>query len=254
MTTTTSYGTWVTRVDQYALNLETTVLKALGSYGGDDYDIEAINIAYHHAINAALPDGVSLAGDEFIGPAYAADHDFDGYPTDDDGNLDIGTIVEGVELWPIIEQHELWTLEQIGVDVLKSKAKDPAKAASRTIFRLGLKPAGYRPHPDSGRPQAYFKARKVEAALAARSGKGARTDLRTMILVSATVGDIVPGHEIGSPDCPDVPGLLDRKDVNTFMAKNGYDADHPDEVMYLVVDEDQFEEIPDGFPTLTVHI
>jgi hypothetical protein len=74
---------------------------------------------------------------------------------------------------------ELLTLEQIGVDVLGSQAKAPSKAASRAMSRLRLRPAEYRPHPDSGRPQALYGAREVRAAVATRLGQGARTDRPT---------------------------------------------------------------------------
>ncbi|MDQ0842383.1 hypothetical protein [Streptomyces sp. V1I6] len=183
MTTTTSYGTWYNHQGG-ELNIETSVVVALGDYA-DDHDVDAIAADWSKAINEALPPNVALTGDEFIGPAYAKDQEFDGYPMEDvpaslegevEGALDIKAIVESVDFWAIAERHQLLTLEDIGRDLLKSQAKEPAKTASKTMHRLGVKPAVYRPHPDSGRPQAVYRAGDVKEALTSRPGQGARTD------------------------------------------------------------------------------
>jgi hypothetical protein len=105
MTTTTIYGTWTTRVEPYSATFATSVYEALGDYA-DECDIDAIAADYRNAINEALPEGVALVGDEFIGPAYDADCDFDSYPTDEYGRLDIKTIVESVDLWAIVAKHD----------------------------------------------------------------------------------------------------------------------------------------------------
>lgn len=119
MTTNTSYGTWARSGDRDNVSVEDTVLDAFGSYGPDGYDFDAIVAAYRDAINAALPPSVSLSGDEFYGPYYEADRDWDpaDYPSGDgddadadlyrDGNLNIRAIVKSVDLWAIIERHEL---------------------------------------------------------------------------------------------------------------------------------------------------
>ena len=106
MATTTSYGDWNNRADRHALNLETSVTEAFGAWGDDGFDTEAIVREYRDAINAALPDSVALCGDEFIGPAYPASDEWDGYATDEDGRLDIKAIVDGIDLWAIIERHD----------------------------------------------------------------------------------------------------------------------------------------------------
>lgn len=173
----TSYGTWCTQVDRYSISVESSVNDAFGDFGPDDYDFDTIVDEYREAINAALPQSVALSGDEFLGPYYEKDQDFDDYPTDEDGSLDIKAIVEDIDLWEIIERNEWLTLDQIGQELLESKAKDPAKAASRALGRLdGLK-ATYRPHPNSGRPQAVYRRGQVKAALGKRPGQGKRTDL-----------------------------------------------------------------------------
>jgi hypothetical protein len=71
-------------------------------------------------------------------------------------------------------------------------------------------------------------------------------------LISAAPGDIVPGVELAEPTCPDIPGLLERRDVTDWMAAVGYSPDNEDELVYLVTDPD--ETIPSGYPTLTVRI
>lgn len=74
---------------------------------------------------------------------------------------------------------------------------------------------------------------------------------RTVALVSANPGDHVPGTELGAPETDAPEGLEERPEVVDFMAANNYDADHPDELMYLVTFDD-IGDIPDGFPTLIV--
>ncbi|MGI5423044.1 hypothetical protein [Actinomadura luteofluorescens] len=103
--TNTSYGTWTNRVERYSANLATTVVEALGDYG-DDYDVDALTAAYRDAINDALPAEVTLAGDEFLGPAKPDTDEWEGYPTDDLGQLDIKAIVDGVDFWAIAEKYE----------------------------------------------------------------------------------------------------------------------------------------------------
>jgi hypothetical protein len=104
---TTEYGTWATRSGGYAARVEDTVLAVIGEFV-DDYDFKAIMREYRAEINAALPDGVTLDGEIFYGP-YAApgvELEWPGYPTEDDGRLDLFTIIHGVDLWPIIERHD----------------------------------------------------------------------------------------------------------------------------------------------------
>lgn len=103
--TTTTYGTWCNRVDPDSLTVEQTVTEAFGSEGYDGFDIDAIVREYRSAINDALPDSVTLSGDEFIGPYNDEDCHFDGYPTTETGALDIKEIVDGVDLWKIINRH-----------------------------------------------------------------------------------------------------------------------------------------------------
>ncbi|MFJ3839497.1 hypothetical protein ACIPY6_28875 [Streptomyces sp. NPDC090054] len=178
MTTTTTYGTWCNLVNGFETSPEQGLNSYLGDQDPDEYDMDSIHLAYRRAIDAALPPSVSLCGDEFIGPAHPDGDEWDGYPTDDEfGDLDIKAIVEGVDFDPadVFYRYSLYTLEHIGRWVLESKAKNPAKAAAAAVSKLGLKAFAYRPHPDSGRPQAWYRAGDVKDALAARPGQGART-------------------------------------------------------------------------------
>lgn len=178
MTTTTSYGTWTNRVQTYENAPEDGLNAYLGDNDPDEYDMAGIHAAYRQAIEDALPADVSLCGNEFIGPAYPEPGEFDDYPSDESGGLDIGAIIEELDFdtEAAFERYELYTLEHIGRYVLESKAQDPGRVARATVSRLGLKAFVYRPHPDSGRPQAWYRAGDVRDALAARPGRGTRTD------------------------------------------------------------------------------
>ncbi|MFE3381341.1 hypothetical protein [Streptomyces anulatus] len=174
-TTTTSYGTWCNRVNTYSTSPDADILDYIN--GGDsDWQkrlddsgaLELIQAAYREAINAALPDSISLCGDEFIGPAYPEDGEFDEYPTDEHGSLDFKALFEDIDLEPIVDRYEPLTLEEIGRWEMKSTAKEPAKVASMAMKRAGLKPHTYLPHPESNRPQAIFLKGAVVKALANR--------------------------------------------------------------------------------------
>ena len=183
-TTTTSYGTWCNKVAPYSTSPDAAVVDFIG--GGDSAWVERVEKSgalegmqqvYRDAINEALPDSVSLCGDEFIGPAYPDDDEFEGYPVDEYGNLDIKACLEDIDLGPIVEASDPITLEEIGRWEMQSKAQNPAKAASVAMSRAGLKPWTYLPHPESGRPQAIYLKGDVQRVLAERPGRGKRTDL-----------------------------------------------------------------------------
>ncbi|MFE3429857.1 hypothetical protein [Streptomyces sp. NPDC059171] len=173
--TTTSYGTWCNKINQYSTSPDSDVLDYIN--GGDNAwqtrlkesgALELIQDEYREAINAALPDSVALAGDEFIGPAYPEDNEFHDYPTDEHGALDLKALIEGIDLQPIVDRNDPLTLEEIGRWEMKSTAKEPAKVASMAMKRAGLKPHTYLPHPESNRPQAIFLKGAVVKALANR--------------------------------------------------------------------------------------
>lgn len=182
--TTTSYGTWCNQIAPFSTSPDVDVVDFIGGADSDWLErveksgaLEEMKAAFRAAIEAALPDSISLCGDEFIGPAHPDDGEFDGYPTDEDGDLDLKACLEDIDLTPIVDANDPITLEEIGRWELQSTAKDPARTASGVMSKLGLKPYTYLPHPDSGRPQAIYLKGDVQKALAARPGRGKRTDL-----------------------------------------------------------------------------
>ncbi|MEV8032298.1 hypothetical protein [Streptomyces sp. NPDC086182] len=180
--TTTSYGTWCNQVSPYSTSPDADVLDYING-GDNDWQelleasgaLAVIQSEYRDAINAALPDSVSLCGDEFIGPYEVEDGEFDGYPQTEDGGLDFKALFEDIDLGPIVERNEPVTLEEIGRSQLDSKAANPAKAAAAAMSRLGLKPLAYLPS-ENGRPQAIYLKGVVQEALDKRPGRGKRTD------------------------------------------------------------------------------
>lgn len=106
MTTTTSYGTWCTQADRNNTGIGGTVTDYCNGGDSDWWErlvstgaYDAVVGDYRDAINAALPSGVSLVGDEFIGPYYAEDHTWE-------GDLDIGEIIAEIDLQAIVERHD----------------------------------------------------------------------------------------------------------------------------------------------------
>lgn len=106
MTTTTDYGTWTNHGDQYSASVEASLADAIN--GGDAEWLERVETSgafeemaddYRKAINAALPEGVALCGDNFIGPYHEADYTWE-------GELNISEIIEGIDLAAIIERHD----------------------------------------------------------------------------------------------------------------------------------------------------
>ncbi|MFF3264966.1 hypothetical protein ACFYWO_38115 [Streptomyces sp. NPDC002932] len=186
MTTNTAYGTWTNRVNTFSTGPDADVLDYING-GAPDWRelleksgaLDEITRAYRAAIEQALPAGVALCGEEFIGPADPDDDEFDGYPVDEDNRLDIAACVEDIDLDAIIEWHDPLTLEDIARDELKSEAKEPGKAASRAMSRLKVKAFYHGPNPESGRVQSYFRAGEVRAGLAGRLGQGARSGKAT---------------------------------------------------------------------------
>jgi hypothetical protein len=107
MTTTTSYGTWA-NYDRSHLAVEDTVADFLGDQA-DSFDVDKVVAAFRAAIDSALPEGVSLAGNDFYGP-YPMHGECPGHYDDDhtltsDANDDAmprkvqcdGTCSEGID-------------------------------------------------------------------------------------------------------------------------------------------------------------
>lgn len=162
MITNTSFGSWYNH-QGHELTIESSVTVALGDFA-DDYDIDAIAHDWQSAINKALPDTVTLSGDEFYGPADPADYDWH-------GDLDITAVIEGVDFWEIAARHEYqpigWVAEQFGYTTSTADA-----AARKKLSAGGVTAIRHRMNPDSGRVQAYYRQQEVRDLLAARPGRG----------------------------------------------------------------------------------
>lgn len=113
MTTTTSYGTWCNRVNQYSTSPDTDILDYINNGDADWRErLETTGArrrmqeAYRAAIEKALPPDVSLCGDEFIGPAHPEPGEFDGYPRNEFGALDFKAMVADIDVAAIVERHD----------------------------------------------------------------------------------------------------------------------------------------------------
>lgn len=71
---TTTITNWV-RVMRDTLTVGDYIMNFLGDYA-DEYDLDGLESAYRAAIDEALPEGVSLVGDEFYCD-WSRRHDFD---------------------------------------------------------------------------------------------------------------------------------------------------------------------------------
>jgi hypothetical protein len=180
MTTTTDYGTWYNHT-HHNTNPESDIVDFINGGGSDwcervestgAFDLMAH--AYRDAIQAALPPGVHLTGDQFIGPAYDDDKDFDGYPENEDGDLDINAIIEGIDLAEIVERYDPdteWTIDEAATQIGSSNAD----AARAKLSKWGVKAI----RREAGRGgKSIYNALEVLIAQAARPGQGARTDLK----------------------------------------------------------------------------
>lgn len=90
MTTYRQYGSWhsVTGIP----TLDGEVEDALRTWDENvtDAQVQAVADAYRAAINAVLPDGAMLCGNEFFGPAEGSSADFD-------------ALIDGIDFWELAE-------------------------------------------------------------------------------------------------------------------------------------------------------
>ena len=93
MTTTTEFGTWANH-DSY-VSVEDTVTTFLGDYV-QDYDVDGLVSAFRAAINAALPQEISLLGDQFYGP----------YPMPADASDVIDAAIASVDLGQLAAEYD----------------------------------------------------------------------------------------------------------------------------------------------------
>lgn len=106
--TTTSYGTWASIDPPHSpgaitppavpdTSVEDWVTTELGDYAyfTDSTETAAVANDYRAAINAALPDGVQLDGNEFRG-----------HPGKN-GGLGLAAVVAGVDFWAVAARHDI---------------------------------------------------------------------------------------------------------------------------------------------------
>jgi hypothetical protein len=88
--TTTSYGSWLNRGGS-TFSVEQFVQQTLDNPA--DYDTDAIEGDLREEVNSRLPEGVTLAGNEFYGP-HGQDVDFD-----------LAEILEDIDYWGIVARN-----------------------------------------------------------------------------------------------------------------------------------------------------
>ncbi|MFD8339995.1 hypothetical protein ACFV42_46520 [Streptomyces solisilvae] len=151
--------------DSGRYDLETLGRAVSGGFGTADRSRD-VAAAYREAINEALPNGITLKGDDFYGPRPRR-------------AIDLKEAVKSLNLERIIvrctvgEPRELWSADQVA-DAIGAAS---ASSARRTLSRWGVK-AVQRRETDSGRIQALYDAARVRAEHASRPGRGHRSDLR----------------------------------------------------------------------------
>ncbi len=91
---TTIIGDW-TIAEPCSAELEDTVRRTLDAFA-DDYDIPGLCAALRVAIDEALPDGVSLCGNQFVGPYLGAA----------DSGEAIRAAYASVDFWDIAERFD----------------------------------------------------------------------------------------------------------------------------------------------------
>lgn len=90
MTTTTEWASWARAEASGYVTLEDSVESAVGDHL-TVAETASVSIRYRDAINAALPDGVSLCGDMFIGP----------YPAPWDALEQLQEMLDDIDFWDI---------------------------------------------------------------------------------------------------------------------------------------------------------
>lgn len=109
MYVTTSYGTWVNHGDSTNVSVEATIMDNING-GGSDWQermetsgaLDRIASDYRAAIDDALPEGISISGNEFIG-LHQTDPDY----TDEIGDFNIREAIQGIDLFEIIQKHDV---------------------------------------------------------------------------------------------------------------------------------------------------
>jgi hypothetical protein len=125
-TATTEIGTWVTLGRASSTTTLTEYVSGTLAEFADDYDVPAIVAEYRDMINSALPDGVTLHGEDyFVGPYRP-----DGWKPEE---LEaVRAAIADVPLWGIIDRHHRCDTGQDSQDT----SERPEDAARRMATEL----------------------------------------------------------------------------------------------------------------------
>lgn len=95
---TAEYAHWAQVNDGSAQHYLEYIREAIEAGGGNpgEYDIDAIGDDYRDAIQAVLPEGITFAREEFVGP----------YPPPAGAVGQLRDLVATVDLWDIVARHE----------------------------------------------------------------------------------------------------------------------------------------------------
>lgn len=96
---TIGYGFWNSSSGTGTDSIDDLVHKLLGEFV-HEFDVDAIIDDFAQAIDAALPEGLSLHGGNFYAAYYPHHRGWD-------GDLDIAAIIESVDPWEIIPKHAI---------------------------------------------------------------------------------------------------------------------------------------------------
>lgn len=109
MMITTGYGSWNNHGDRDNVTIEASIADAVNGAHSDWHErmeaagaFDRIAADYRKAIDDALPEGIALSGNEFIGM-----HHTDPHYTDSVGDFDIAGAIKGIDLQQIIMRHDI---------------------------------------------------------------------------------------------------------------------------------------------------
>ncbi|PPS89594.1 hypothetical protein [Streptomyces sp. MH60] len=139
MNITTGYGSWVNHGDRDNVSVEASIADAVSGGPRDWLErmeesgaFDRIAADYRTAIDEALPRGISISGNEFIG-LHQTDPDY----TDAIGDFDIAHAICGIDLQEIIERHD--------VDATPGNKQRHMRDSAMTALYRALAAAGLNP-------------------------------------------------------------------------------------------------------------
>lgn len=266
MTTTTSYGTWYNHTE--SISVENSIVDYCSGADSDWREameaagaFERIAQAYRNAVNDALPPGVSLSGDEFYGPYYPEDCDFNGYPLRDEGfdipstvaaALDIAEIIAEIDLAEIVERYDIPALVE---DAEKAtRAAERAQIAADAEHQARAEVVAKVVDACGGNQSAAAELLGIHPSRVSRMlTKIGRTYWVT--LIAGVAGDDFgaifgrPAYDLADPDRPQVRNLMESTYITDFLAAHPTGPECPERVVYLLLGD---AEVPADYPLPSV--